>query len=387
MDVKISLEYLKKWQNRENKVAIFGAGAFGQYAADILSRCGLVIDCFVDNNPDKWESSICQDVLCLSPQTLSGKSEYITFICINSQWYDEVEKSAKENGILNIADFNDIIDDIIVNKTELYLKLVHEFGNIPYLEFFYTRNPNRWAGTSEPEAGVETDRIAVYTGIFGSYDDLYIPQICPENIDYYLISDERPANAAPFRWINAKEMIPENITSPIKRNRYVKMHPHLFFPQYKYSIYIDGNIEVVEDISSFVHRNKSGISAFMHPKRECIYYEGIAIVNFKRVVATDVCKQMSRYLKEGMPLRYGLPEMSVVAREHMKPECVKIMEEWWQEFDQETQRDQLSFMYVMWRNGMKLSDVTSLGGDVRKSSKVKQHKHFRDSNMIENKQE
>ncbi len=382
--MKVDLEYLKKWQNTKNKVAIFGAGLFGQYAANILIKCGLVVDCFLDNNPDKWGSTICQDIVCVSPQTLTGNPEYITFICINSEWYDEVEKSAKDNGILKLANFNDVIDDIIVNKTELYMELLHEFGDMSYLEFFYTRNPNNWAGMPDSEMCVETERIAVYTGIFGSYDDIYIPKVCPENIDYYFISDECPVNLEPFRWIDAKEVIPKNITSPIKRNRYIKMHPHLLFPQYKYSIYVDGSIEIVEDISSFVHMNNSGISVFMHPKRECIFYEGITIVNFKRVVAADVCKQMGRYLEEGMPIHYGLSEMGVIARTHMKPECIKIMEDWWQEFEKETQRDQLSFMYVMWKNGMKLSDVTSLGCDVRMSSKVILHKHFRDSSLVEN---
>jgi len=73
-----------------------------------------------------------------------------------------------------------------------------------------------------------------------------------------------------------------------------------------------------------------------------------------------------------------------MARSHMKPECIKIMEDWWNEFDNVSQRDQLSFMYVMWKNGMGLSDITSLGSDVRKCEKLKYHKHCSDSVFVKN---
>jgi len=309
--VRVTLKKLKAWQGEGKKVAIFGAGCFGKYAADILARCGVIADCFVDNNPDKWGHGIYRDIICLEPQVLAHKDEYITFICINLERYDEIEKSARNSGIIYIASFGDVIDDIIINRTEVYMELIHEFANLPYAEFFYTRNPNRWAEESCQRNRIVADKIAVYTGIFGDYDNVYTPKRCPKNIDYYFISDECPNGINPFCWIDAKKIIPDNIKSPIKRNRYIKMHPHRFFPQYKYSIYIDGNFEILEDISSFIHINNSGISVFMHPRRECIFYEGITIVNFRRVVVDDVCKQMGRYLQEGMPLdtvylRWGL---------------------------------------------------------------------------------
>lgn len=384
LDKRINIRELKAWQNSDKKIAIFGAGTFGKYATDILSRCGLGVDNFLDNNPDKWGEKIYKEIICVSPKLLTDRADYITFICISSEWYHEIRQSADEQGIVHIANFNDVIDDIIINRTDLYMDLINEFGNLSYIDFFYTDNPNGWAGKAKTESCVGTDRIAVYTGVFGDYDDIYIPKVCPKNIDYFFVSDECPKNIWPFHWIDAKRIIPDTITSPIKRNRYIKMHPHLFLTQYKYSIYIDGNIEILEDVSSFVHANKSGISAFMHPNRECLFYEGITIVNYKRVVASDVCKQLSRYLREGMPVRYGLPEMPVIARCHMQTECINIMEDWWNEFNSEAQRDQLSFMYVMWKNGMKLSDITSLGKDVRKSSKLIQHKHFKDSILVEN---
>ena len=120
--------------------------------------------------------------------------------------------------------------------------------------------------------------------------------------------------------------------------------------------------------------------------RECLFYEAINIVNFKRVAAEDVCRQMERYIKEGMPVRYGMPEMMVIAREHRNPICIKIMEDWWHEFDTESQRDQLSFMYVMWKNGMSLHDIASLGRNSRECHKISIKEHHKDSFMIANRE-
>lgn len=86
-------------------------------------------------------------------------------------------------------------------------------------------------------------------------------------------------------------------------------------------------------------------------------------------------------------MHYGLPEMPVIAMEHQNPRCIKIMEDWWEEFDSGAQRDQLSFMYVMWKNGMKLTDITSLGENVRKSTYLYKKEHFSKSKNIANHEE
>lgn len=162
------------------------------------------------------------------------------------------------------------------------------------------------------------------------------------------------------------------------------MHPHLFLGAYAYSVYMDGNILIKDDISSFLRESRTGISVFMHPMRECIYYEALSIVNFKRVNADDVCRQMNRYFAEGMPYRYGLAEMPVIAREHMKTECIDVMETWWDEFDSESQRDQLSFMYALWKNNFTLDDLESLGEDVRKCSRIEFCSHVKESRNVKN---
>ena len=382
--MKNTITYLKCWQNNGKKVAIYCAGRHGLLFSEILKRCGVRIDVFFDSSSVKWGEEIDDGVYCANPRQIVDKELYMVFICIDPRYYEQVRNTVCKAGYENIVDFNAVLDDVIMNHRRLYCNLIRQYQSIPAAEVFYTpfgRQKALWDGCG---AARQAERIAVYTGIFGDYDELCEPAVIPPNVDYYFLSDVKPERESVFKWIDAKTVIPAEVTSPVKRNRYIKMHPHLLFPDYKYSVYIDGNIYVKGDITSFVRENPSGITVFMHPKRDCIFYEAVTIVNFQRVAAEDVCRQMEKYLDEGMPLHYGMPEMPVIAREHHKPACRRIMEDWWKEFDMGAQRDQLSFMYAVWKNGMTIRDISSLGSDVRKDKRLKFRDHSHENRRVFN---
>lgn len=383
LHMRTNIAFLRYWKKEGKKIAIYCAGTHGKYFSIILRMLGIETDFFLDNDKKKWNTLI-EGKICYAPALWSGREDVLVFICVGMAYYFEVLKNAEQNGFVRIADFTDVYDDMIVNYQDIYLQLIEKSALFGEAGIFYRPFPNKDAVPMDNAGRTVPGQIAVYTGIFGNYDGICKPDVCPPNIDYYFISDERPADIRPFRWLDGKAVIPDSITNPIKRNRYIKMHPHKLFPQYKYSVYMDGNITLIDDISGFVHCNASGISVFMLPWRDCIYYEALATVSDRRVVTGDVCRQVKKYLKEGMPLHYGLPEMPVIAREHSKLQCIKVMEDWWQEFDSGAQRDQLSFMYAMWKNGMKLTDLTSLGADVRKSKYLYKTNHFARSKEIRN---
>ena len=45
---------------------------------------------------------------------------------------------------------------------------------------------------SAPDRYFSHEKIAVYTACMGNYDNVEEPLICPDNIDYYLITDSSP---------------------------------------------------------------------------------------------------------------------------------------------------------------------------------------------------
>ena len=114
------------------------------------------------------------------------------------------------------------------------------------------------------------DRIAVYTAVFSSYDELLEPKFLPDNCDFFLFSDSItiPEGSA---W-KAREL-PDSVQkklqhfSPVEKNRYLKMHPDLLFPEYNYSVYVDGNLLLYTDPTEYINRlSKYGISVYTHKR-------------------------------------------------------------------------------------------------------------------------
>lgn len=99
----------------------------------------IKVDCVADNNNEKWNQTVFGDGGCRAPEFLRGKSEYITYICISSKYNGEILLQSKTLGIAHIGDVNDILQDIICNYTDVYLKLLLELPYGKGSEFFIHR--------------------------------------------------------------------------------------------------------------------------------------------------------------------------------------------------------------------------------------------------------
>lgn len=213
-----------------------------------------------------------------------------------------------------------------------------------------------------------TEKIAVYTCIFGNYDKIYEPIVCPDNIDYYIITDQSNIRSTKWKKVNIKcfhEIIKD--FSNIEKNRWFKMHPaEVFGNHYRYSIYIDGNILPITDFTEFTNRiGSTGIAMFWHKYNNCVYQEALYnIYDIKKTKKEEIRNQI-KYLRHcGMPENYGMTTCNVIARDHKNPICIEIMDSWWKEYISHCRRDQLSFPFVVWKKGFSMSDIASLGNDV-----------------------
>ena len=61
--------------------------------------------------------------------------------------------------------------------------------------------------------------------------------------------------------------------------------------------------------------------------------------------------------KENFPESYGLNETNLIFRRHNDKEIISLMEDWWYFIENYTKRDQFSFSYVLWKHGLKPSDI------------------------------
>ncbi len=381
------IEQIIQQKNDGRKVIIYCAGLHGKLFYSVLKTCGILVDFFADMDSCKWGKDIADGIPCINPERLN-EWDSIGFICVGKVYYQEIYELICREKWFEIIEISSIIDELILNNRALYFDVLRSHAKQKSADLFYDLYPNKTSievNAKKIDRRKEKEKVAIYTAVFGGYDSTCFPRYINHTMDYFYVSDERPRDLPVyFHWVDAGTIIPDSITSPVKRNRFIKMNPHLFLKDYVYSMYIDGNVIIKGDVSSFICKSKTGISLFMHPMRECIYYEALSIVNFKRVNVDDVCRQMNRYLEEGMPYRYGLAEMPVIVREHGKKECVDVMETWWREFDRESQRDQLSFMYALWKNNFNLNDLAILGNNVRKCEQIEFCHHVAENRDVKN---
>ncbi len=223
------------------------------------------------------------------------------------------------------------------------------------------------------------DRIAIYTVITGAYDQIYEPYCLPDNCDYFVFTDEDFDDSF-SAW--QKKEIPDSLKgfSDVEKNRYLKMHPQELFDEYRYSIYVDGNIQIVTDLTEYINKlGTVGIGTHLHPVRDCVYEEMQEVVRQGKEREENI-RRHAKYMKEtGMPRHYGLLECNVIAREHHNPTCIKFMEEWWQEFEEYSKRDQISLPHVLYKNGIQVQEVGILGDNVRINPSFRIYRHARNT--------
>lgn len=214
-------------------------------------------------------------------------------------------------------------------------------------------------------------KIAVYTCVVGGYDEVTDPVVINENIDYFIFSDH-PIQSEVWKQRN----IPENVLELDNNtliNRYLKFHPKELFSEYDFVMYIDGNVQVISDITPLLKytNNRLGVAFHAHSYRNSIYDEVDVLTKvYKRGNPEKLAKQIDGYRKEGFPDKYGLPEATIIITDLSNNSATIFFNFWWKEFlNSGSFRDQISLPYVLWKSGVSIKEITLLGNNLRFSSK------------------
>jgi hypothetical protein len=219
-------------------------------------------------------------------------------------------------------------------------------------------------------------KIAIYTSIFGGYDDLIDDQYQMDGVDYICFTD---GDIKSKTWKVVKST---PIYNDANRNaKKYKVLPHRYLEDYDWSIWVDGNIKVISDIrplcSGDVYKVHDHMLVGEYDRRNCIYDEAQTILNFGKINSEkepergikawkdnpeSIVKQMNRYISEGYPRQNGLVSNGIIIRNHTSSDVIKNMEDWWSEIKHNSKRDQLSFNYIAWKNKF---NFVYLQGDIR----------------------
>ncbi len=212
-------------------------------------------------------------------------------------------------------------------------------------------NPREWLNVHKNLWSTEKNKRVVYTCITGGYDNLIDPKTISDGFDYVCFTDNMKMESSIWD-IRPLPKETEGL-SQVKKQRYVKINAHLLLSEYDISIWVDGNITIKSDLNEFVNKfikDEYSIYVPKHPLRDCIYVESNIVVSMKKDKKENVTPQIERYKKEGFPKNYGLLQSNIMLRKHNNEDCIRFMEQWFEELKNGSHRDQLSFNYVAWKN-------------------------------------
>jgi hypothetical protein len=191
--------------------------------------------------------------------------------------------------------------------------------------------------------------LVVYTCITRGYDDLRRVEREPE-VSYVCFTDHAPADSLGWEI----RPLPRQFSSGVLANRWVKMHPHLLFPEQECSVYVDGNVVPKCGVAQLAKRalRDHAFAMYSHPVRDCIYDEAVECAMIGHDWLWAFARQLRKYRNEGFPAHWGLYECNILLRRHHSAAIAGLMESWWQELQRGVHRDQISLPYLLWKAGV-----------------------------------
>lgn len=141
-------------------------------------------------------------------------------------------------------------------------------------------------------------------------------------------------------------------------SRTVKMLPHIFFPEAEHSLYVDGNIICKVPMQRIISEwlQDDDIAVFKHHTRDCLFQEAQECIRLGLDDKDVIERHIERY--KGFPEHKGLYQCGVILRRHT-PRIKRLNEAWHAEYVTGAKRDQISFPYVLEKEGISIFAIDS----------------------------
>ena len=199
------------------------------------------------------------------------------------------------------------------------------------------------------------EKVAVYTSIIGHYDKLLQPAVPAEGFDFICFVGKGEKTVERDGVWEIRELPWEGADKALT-SRYPKMHPHVLLPEYTYSLWVDGNVELVTtevyDIVSAKVAEGVMFSGMEHPSRDCIYAEARKCRDMRYIGYPKLAQLHLTYLLSGIPRHAGLMEANVMLRCHNAAVVRDFDEMWWSKVVKLCRRDQLSQVMCLRKFGL-----------------------------------
>ena len=246
------------------------------------------------------------------------------------------------------------------NPLYYYLKNVVKNGTYLFKKNRYKPNKKDIDKYIKAKAKRGKSNKVIYTCITNDYDDLNSIKsyrYVDSSYDYICYTDNKDLIKAKTYGIWEIRPLEYTKLDNTRNGRWHKIHPHILFPDYDESIYIDANINILSNrLFKTLKKWKKDLLLPLRLEHQCIYEEYKWIYKEKVDIRSIVRKEWKLIKQAGMPRNYGAFETNLIYRKHNLPEIINLMEEWWYFIENYSKRDQLSFPYIMWKNKRLIED-------------------------------
>ena len=185
-------------------------------------------------------------------------------------------------------------------------------------------------------------KIAVYSAIFGSKDNLKDPvgYKGSNNIDYFLITDDKTINSSIYKIIYREPSL-NDITKNARQYKILGLEED--FKKYDFIIWHDANLQMIHDEILLFDFSKfsEDIMFFRHSERNCVYDEAIKCIELKKDDPLKIFRQILGYWAIGLKSNNGLFDTSILVKNNRKLN-VSFLKFWWTEVLNKSRRDQIS---------------------------------------------
>ncbi len=121
--------------------------------------------------------------------------------------------------------------------------------------------------------------------------------------------------------------------------------------------YIDARFNIPCNLDKFVKKHlKYDLCLFSNHKRDCAYLEAKFCIEKGVGNKKDIINQIKFYEKDGFPKSFGKYATGILIRRNT-PELLNFMKLWYDQVDKYSNRDQISFSYIMWKNPIKFNTM------------------------------
>ena len=208
---------------------------------------------------------------------------------------------------------------------------------------------------------IRKKKYVIYTCITGGYEVIPAYSYYDNCFNYVLFTDNEILLQKKSVGIWKIKPLQYEKLDNIRNARWHKTHPHILFPDYQYSIWIDANVIprssfLFKKIKKCIKRQNL-LTVPPHPERNDCYQEAEFLIKNHYDLPKLIKEEINIIRRDAYPSGMGLQETNIIVSQHNNNNIIQLNEKWWNFIAKYSRRDQICFNYLCWKYNIPLKNL------------------------------